>query len=336
MEGKEKWYDIFRQYLLQHCRTAFMFLLYTVIFAGVFSLYDLELEAVWYASVLCLFVTMAVLAVSFFFYRERHEKRRKITRNVLLMFDELPEPQNLVEEDYQEMLRSLRHILDDSLTSWQNERRDSIDYYTTWVHEIKTPISVMRMTLQGEDTEEHRGLLAELFRIESYVEMVLSYLRLGNGSSDFLFREYELDGIIRQALHKYAPLFIKKRIGLSYEKTDCVVLTDEKWLLFMIEQVLSNAVKYTQEGMVAITVTEDSVLQIEDTGIGIAPEDIPRIFEKGFTGYNGRADKKSTGLGLYLCRMAAEKLSHKLSVQSVVGKGTVFSIDLKTDRLEVE
>ena len=193
----------------------------------------------------------------------------------------------------------------------------------------------MRMTLQGEDTEEHRGLLAELFRIESYVEMVLSYLRLGDGSSDFLFREYELDGIIRQALHKYAPLFIKKRIGLSYEKTDCTVLTDEKWLLFMIEQVLSNAVKYTQ-GMVAITVTKDSVLQIEDTGIGIAPEDIPRIFEKGFTGYNGRADKKSTGLGLYLCRMAAEKLSHKLSVQSVVGKGTVFSIDLKTDRLEVE
>ena len=115
------------------------------------------------------------------------------------MFDELPEPQNLVEEDYQEMLRSLRHIIDDSLTSWQNERRDSIDYYTTWVHEIKTPISVMRMTLQGEDTEEHRGLLAELFRIESYVEMVLSYLRLGDGSSDFLFREYELDGIIRQA-----------------------------------------------------------------------------------------------------------------------------------------
>lgn len=336
MEGKEKWYDIFRQYLLQHCRTAFMFLLYTVIFAGVFSLYDLETEAVWYASVLCLFVTIAVLAVSFFFYRERHEKRRKITRNVLLMFDELPEPQNLVEEDYQEMLRSLRHILDDSLTSWQNERRDSIDYYTTWVHEIKTPISVMRMTLQGEDTEEHRGLLAELFRIESYVEMVLSYLRLGGGSSDFLFREYELDGIIRQALHKYAPLFIKKRIRLSYEKTDCVVLTDEKWLLFMIEQVLSNAVKYTQEGMVAITVTKDSVLQIEDTGIGIAPEDIPRIFEKGFTGYNGRADKKSTGLGLYLCRMTAEKLSHKLSVQSVVGKGTVFSIDLKTDRLEVE
>lgn len=114
------------------------------------------------------------------------------------------------------------------------------------------------------------------------------------------------------------------------------MLTDEKWLLFIIEQLLSNAVKYTQQGSVSIRVVPEKVLEIEDTGIGIAPEDVPRIFEKGFTGYNGRADKKSTGLGLYLCRLTAEKLSHKISVESQVGVGTKVSIDLHSDTLWVE
>lgn len=210
-----------------------------------------------------------------------------------------------------------------------------MDYYTTWAHQIKTPISVMRMTLQDVDTAEHRELLAELFRIEQYVEMALNWVRLGSDSMDFVFREYELDGIIRQAIHKYASQFIRRRLKLSYEPAEIIVLTDEKWLLFIIEQILSNAIKYTQEGGVSIRV-QDKVLKIEDTGIGIAPEDVPRIFEKGFTGYNGRADKKSTGLGLYLCSLTAEKLSHKIWVESEVGQGTAVFLDLHRDKLEVE
>lgn len=121
------------------------------------------------------------------------------------LLDELPSPETLGEADYQEMLRKLKTIFDENVIDWQNERRESMDYYTTWVHQIKTPISVMRMNLQGEDTEEHRELLAELFRVEQYVEMALNWMRLGSDSKDFLFREYALDGIIRQAIRKYAP-----------------------------------------------------------------------------------------------------------------------------------
>lgn len=338
---KENWFHILGRYLWQHRMTGLMFLLYAAVFAMIFSLYNLEAEAVWYASCLCMLLTAGVLPVSFFFYCKRHEKRRKALQNVHLMLDALPKPQTLAEMDYQDMLMSLKHIYDAAFTEWQNARRDSIDYYTAWMHQIKTPVSVMRMTLQGEDTDEHRELLAELFRIEQYVEMALSYLRLGSDSSDFVFGEYELDKIIRQAVHKYAPQFVRRRIRLSYEPVSITVLTDEKWLLFIIEQLLSNAVKYTGHSAAApasisITASADKVLKIADNGIGIAPEDIPRIFEKGFTGYNGRADKKSTGLGLYLCRLAAEKLSHKISVESAVGAGTVFSIDLHTDELEVE
>ena len=191
------------------------------------------------------------------------------------------------------------------------------------------------MMLQAEDTKENRELLAQLFRIEQYAEMALGYLRLDSDSSDFIFQEYSLDDIIRQAIHKYAAQFVRKRIRLQYEPVNITVLTDEKWLLFIIEQILSNAVKYTQEGKVTITVTKEKVLQIADTGIGIAPEDLPRIFEKGFTGYNGRADRKSTGLGLYLCKMAADRLSHQIDADSEAGKGTVFSIDLSTEKLSL-
>ena len=163
--------------------------------------------------------------------------------------------------------------------------------------------------------------------------MVLSYLRLGSESSDYIFKNYDLDSIIKQAIHKFAPQFIHRKIQLYYSPVSMQVLTDEKWLLFIIEQILSNSIKYTQNGSVTITVTTDKVLQISDTGIGIATEDLPRIFEKGFTGYNGRSDKKSTGLGLYLCKQAAKRLSHKISVQSAPNAGTVISIDLHTDEL---
>lgn len=324
-----------KTYLLQYRWTALLFVACTGVFAGVFSLYDLEIEAVWYAAGLCILLIGIVLAAHFCFYEKKHMERQRILKNIEILDGRLPRPRTLAEMDYQQMVLALRQICDKNLTQLQKERQETLDYYTAWVHQIKTPISVMRMTLQAEDTKKNRDLLAELFRIEQYVEMVLSYLRIGSETTDFVFGEYTLDTIIRQAIHKYASLFVRKRIRLLYEPTEVTVLTDEKWLLFMIEQILSNAVKYTQKGMVYITVTEEKVLQIEDTGIGIASEDLPRIFEKGFTGYNGRADKKSTGLGLYLCQKTADRLSHKLYVESEVGKGTVFSVDLHTEKLDI-
>lgn len=334
MEGK-KWHLILRAYVWQYKYTACMFFSYVVIFAVIFSLYNLETEAVLYAAGLCILLTVIVLTIQFLFYCRKCLERQQILKNIQISTEKLPEPKTLVEADYQEMIFALKQMRDEDMTEWQKERQENMDYYTTWVHQIKTPISVMRMILQAEDTKENRDLAAELFRIEQYVEMVLSYLRLGSETSDFVFQEYKLDEIIRQAIHKYASQFIRKRIRLVYEPSEMTVLTDEKWLLFVIEQILSNAVKYTQEGTVTITVTPDQILKIADTGIGIAPEDIPRIFEKGFTGYNGRADKKSTGLGLYLCRMAADRLSSQIRVESVIGKGTVFMVDLHTDPIEI-
>lgn len=333
---KEKWFYVPGKLLWQNRGNGLLFGMYMAIFAVIFFLYHMETEAVMYAAGLCVMLTLAILPAYLHTRRREHEQRRRIAQDVEVMLDEMPEPRTLAEEDDRELLKQLKSIYDRNLAQWQNERRESMDYYTTWVHQIKTPISVMRMILQEEDTKENRELLAELFRIEQYVEMALNWMRLGSDSTDFIFQEYELDNIIRQAIRKYAPQFIRNRISLYYEPTDVRVLTDEKWLLFVIEQLLSNAVKYTLEGSVSITVTPEMVLRIQDTGIGIAPEDIPRIFEKGFTGYNGRANKKSTGLGLYLCHLTADKLSNRLWVESAPGAGTVFYMDLYREKLEVE
>lgn len=333
---RDKGDGLFWEYVKQYRLSGVVFLLFTGIFAAVFSLYELETEAVLYASGICAAAGIVLLGFHFLSFCRAHRERQRLLAGIEYTYRELPKPKDLPEKDYQQMIGALGKISAGYLTDWERERQDSLDYYTTWVHQIKTPIAVMRMYLQGEDTREHRELLAELFRIEQYVEMVLSYIRLGSRESDLVIREYELDAVIRQAVHKYAPQFIRKKIRLVYEPVKVRVVTDEKWLLFILEQLLANAVKYTLEGTITIRAGQDKKLSVSDTGIGIAPEDLPRIFEKGFTGYNGRADKKATGLGLNLCRQAAEKLGIRITAESEPGRGSTFTLDLAEKKIEIE
>lgn len=194
----------------------------------------------------------------------------------------------------------------------------------------------LRLLLQDADTDEQRALLEQVQSVEQYVEMVLGYLRLESPSSDYVIRNYALDDIVRQVVRKYASQFIRRKLRLEYTPLNVSVITDEKWLLFVIEQVLSNALKYTRSGSVSITLEAPKTLCIRDTGIGIAPEDLPRVFEKGYTGSNGRTDKRATGIGLYLCRRILAKLGHSITIVSTPGVGTTVRIGLEQDALEVE
>ncbi len=157
-------------------------------------------------------------------------------------------------------------------------------------------------------------------------------------SSDLVIKRHSLDKIVKQAVKKYAKSFIRKKIKLNYDDLNCAVITDEKWLVFVIEQVLSNSLKYTSTGSISIYMDKElsETLVIEDMGIGIQQEDLPRVFEKGFTGYNGHSDKKSTGIGLYLCKMIIKKLSHTINIESTIGKGTKVKIGLDMIDLDVE
>mgnify|MGYP005935439643 CR=1 FL=1 len=298
----------------------------------IFFLYQLPIEPMVYATVFWLITGICACLNGFYRYRKKVEQLELIAAAPDINLSQMDSPVGQDERFQQEIMQQLNQMRIDVENASQKASEDMTDYYTMWAHQIKTPIAAMRLLLQEEDTPFSREMQSELFQTEQYVQMALQYLRMEKMTSDLVFARYDLDALIRQAVRKYAPLFIRRKIILSYEPVHCEVLTDEKWLVFVLEQILSNALKYTKSGSIHIYLSPDApkTLVIEDTGIGIAPEDLPRIFEKGYTGCNGRADKRSTGIGLYLCRQIMEKLSHTIRIESEMGVGTKVYLGLDT------
>lgn len=214
--------------------------------------------------------------------------------------------------------------------------KEKEDFFAMWAHQIKTPIAALNLLLQSEDVNV-KECRQETIQIENYVEMALNYLRFDNMSNDLVLEPVCLESIVKEAVKKQAIVFIYKHLNIKLENMDYVVLSDGKWLSFVLDQLLSNALKYTKEGGITISgeTGEDTfILKITDTGVGIRSEDMPKIFSKGFTGYNGRMDKKASGIGLYLCKGVCDKLGHRLEIESVQGAGTTISILLNMDKIK--
>ena len=336
MDNKSQFLSVVCAYIKQYIKVLLLFIVFAFVFCIVFSLYNLETEAIYYSIILCAFIGLIYICINFINYYKKHIQLYKLQNEISISLENLPSPKTLMEEDYTNLILNLNKEYKTYISKSDIAKSDMIDYYTMWVHQIKTPISAMKLLIQTSESEISSDLSSELFKIEQYVEMVLSYIRLGSNENDFVIKEYDLDNIVRQAIRKYAPLFIRKKINLDFQPTNYKVLTDEKWLVFVIEQLLSNAIKYTNKGKISIYPLENKKLVIEDTGIGISKEDIPRIFDKGFTGYNGRTDKKATGLGLYLCKNILDKLSHKISIESEVGVKTKVILDLSMLNVNIE
>ncbi len=326
----------FLKYLKTKRRVAAVFVVFSVVFAVSFFLYRLPLRAAVYPVALCFFIGAAVTVSGYLKFRKRQSALNEISLMTSEMIASLPEGNDGIEEEYRRIILALRNENTRLMSESTDKLRDMTEYYSVWAHQIKTPIASMKLTLQGEDTPTARKLLAELQRIEQYVEMVLAFIRLDSSSTDYVFKEYSVDEILRQSVRRFAPDFIGRKIRLEYEPLNETVLTDEKWFAFVVEQILSNSLKYTKQGAVRIYKTEDRRLCIEDTGIGIAPEDLPRIFENGYTGFNGRADKSASGIGLYLCRRICANLGLGIEAESEPGAGTKIYIDLKQNRMRHE
>ena len=306
-----------------------------VIFGTLFYLYDIPLDAIIYGCELSFVWSAVCLLIDFYKYYKRHKllhiNREQFFENV----EELPEYMDIIECDYQELAKELYQAKRELISQNRIARKEMLDYYGMWVHQIKTPIAAMDILLQNTEQFlyqiDEKELLQELmpvsdmkmelFKIEQYVEMALNYLRVEDISSDLSFKKHAVDDMVRQVIRKYSKIFISKKIKMNLKPTERYVVTDEKWFVFVLEQLISNALKYTKQGQISIYMKEKSLV-IEDTGIGIPAEDLPRIFEKGFTGYNGRENKKSTGIGLYLCKNIMDKLQWNITVDSEVGTGT--------------
>ena len=317
---KDYFMKLFLDYLNKIKLQILLMLFPTILTGMIFLLYQLPLEPILYIAVLWILTGLGTCAFGFHNYQKNIHNLQIISAAPDINLSRMDAPSNEADALQQEIMHSLNRMRIDAETANQKTLEEMTDYYTMWAHQIKTPIFALRLLLQ-ENPTVNKEALTELFKIEQYVEMVLGYLRTEDMSSDLKLSRCALDSIIREQIHKYAGIFISKKLSLTYEGISENVLTDEKWLGFVIGQILSNALKYTRTGGIRISLKENTLI-IEDTGIGIRKEDLPRIFEKGYTGVNGRENNRATGIGLYLSKKIMNRLGHRIYVTSEEGKGT--------------
>lgn len=319
-------------YIKEKRKTIVVLIFCAIVIKLIAFLYGAKTVDTNYALFICFVGVGLIACADFVKYVGKYRKLEYLKRKLAYEMGEFPEPEGLLEQMYQEMISKLHRSQKELVSSMDISAKEAEEYYMLWAHQIKTPISAMNLLLQSGEADP-KILSAELFKIEQYVEMVLHYLREKQMSQDMVLNRYSLSEIIKTAIKKYSRLFILQKIKLNFEPMEVTVLTDEKWLLFALEQIISNALKYTNEGSVSIYMDKENenLLIIEDTGIGISAEDLPRVVERGFTGYNGRSNQKSTGLGLYLTKEVLNKLEHRLQLESQVGKGTKVMIDFSRE-----
>ena len=317
--------EILKSYLKKNTKVYILFVVFIFIFFIMFYLYNLPLEALIYTGSFCFLTALIASFLDFVNYRESYKKLIFLEKNILNDLEDLPKSLDIRIDYYHKIIEKLYEELEKLTQENRQKNTDMVDYYSMWVHQIKTPIAAMNFLLDNEEIDR-KILQQELFKIERYVEMVLTYIRLDSISSDYVITKINLDEVVKDSVKKYATIFINKKIKLNYVSHETMVISDKKWLSFAFEQILGNSVKYTSTGGEITIETCENKLIIEDNGMGIKEEDLPRIFEKGFTGFNGRYEKKSSGLGLYLCKKTLDKLGHHIEISSKVGEGTRIEI----------
>lgn len=292
-----------------------------VIFGILFYLYDIPFDAIIYGCELSFVWSAVCLFIDFYKYYKRHKLLHINREQFFDDAEQLPEHMDIIEYDYQELAKELYQAKQELISKNRIARKELLDYYGMWVHQIKTPIAALDILLQNTEQFLYEEDIVNS-RINKRLEIIQESIPVSDMKMElFKIEQYAVDDMVRQVIRKYAKIFISKKIKMNFKPTGRYIVTDDKWFVFVLEQLISNALKYTKKGQISIYMKEKSLV-IEDTGIGIPAEDLPRIFEKGFTGYNGRENKKSTGIGLYLCKNIMDKLQWNITADSEVGRGT--------------
>ena len=284
----------------------FGYLLICIVFITISVLATIEIEYVFLGIEILGFILIIYLIVHWFQYQKLSD----------------------VKDDNERLLNENKNLKSEML----NQKDDLNAYFLMWLHQIKTPMTVSKLLLEKPDETTSTKLKMQLMYIEQYINMAMNYLKMIDYSTDMDITQVNLDDIIKNLLKKYSLLFIHNHISLEYQSNLTYVVSDSQWLTILIEQILSNALKYTENGKIAIQYLEDKhALEIRDTGIGIRSEDIPKIFDRGYSGFNGRMNEKSSGLGLYLARKISERLNIQIEVESKLSKGSVFRLVFPTN-----
>ena len=297
-----------------------IFLIYVLILLRS-DLFGIKSNYILYIIFISVFMFITSMIISFIYYKKIEEELDEWINGFSTKTPDL-----LNETEFSNKIIDLQRqnkLMEDA---FESKMRDFKEYISIWTHQIKTPLFSLDLILNDYPVDSHLAK-AEVFEIEEYINTLLSYMRLESLSTDFLFEHVNLDELINSSIKKYSKVFIRKKNRVMVENTNLSITTDQKWFSLILDQILSNSNKYTQNGEISIYMREQNLI-IEDTGIGIKKEDLPRVFDKSYTGYNGRIYKKSTGIGLSLVRATAENLSIDVSIDSEVNEGTKVTLNL--------
>lgn len=299
-----------------------------IIFLAIF-LEGVKFERFSYAIWLSLFGIACFVAVDFTRQLQRHNKLALAKEHVDMTTENFPEAVNLIEEDYRELVEVLFNDNRRIDLDRKKHKEDMTEFITLWTHQVKTPLTALQLVAQEIEGPERTAITGRLFEIEQYCDMILQYLRMDGNSTDYVLERYQVKSMVNQSVKYFSRTFISKGIGVKIDiADDAYIVTDEKWLVFALKQIISNSLKYTEKGTITIDMPTPNSIRITDTGIGISPEDLPRIFERGYTGYNGRKDKKATGIGLFLVKGIIERLNGNVQIESTLGEGTSVTCNL--------
>ena len=297
---------LFLDYMKSQSVILFGYLLVCIVFLTISVLAILEIEYVFLGIEILGFILIIYLIIHWFQYQKSSD----------------------IKDENERLLNENKNLKSEML----NQKDDLNAYFLMWLHQIKTPMTVSKLLLDKPDETTNTKLKMQLMYIEQYINMAMNYLKMIDYSTDMDITQVNLDDIIKNLLKKYSLLFIHNHISLEYQSNLTYVVSDSQWLTILIEQILSNALKYTENGKIAIQYLEGKhALEIRDTGIGIRSEDIPKIFDRGYSGFNGRMNEKSSGLGLYLARKISERLNIQIEVESKLSKGSVFRLVFPTN-----
>ncbi len=319
------------QFIKYYIRSRLLFYL-LVIFNGIILLlfaflFEEAADVLYYSLTILTFVTIIMVAWDLF--------RSYQSYKLAYLYEEIT-PLSPLEFYLAQTLENARENQKNQTEEGCKRYTDLMDYYTLWVHQIKTPIAASQLLVQDVTDRNIRSLLEqEIFKIDAYTHLVLQYLRLENFHDDLQLKQVALEQLVKEVVRKYSLFFIQKGLTINLDDLDVKVISDEKWLLVIIEQILSNSLKYTKSGGIEIYF-KDNTLYLKDSGIGIKDSDILRVFERGFSGYNGRLTQQSSGLGLYLSKKIADQLGHDISISSQVGQGTTVSIHFQKKKLAID
>ncbi len=321
-------FKILSSYIKDRLRILALHVIFTAIFLIVFLMFKLSIDAFITAFALTLLVEIFFASADFMHYMSIYKAVNEAKSNENLR----PSIQLQASSELEELTQSLIAMQALKIKELENINKDISnkhkEHFARWSHQIKTPIFALNLLLDKENSSNKYLMKSKLIEIENYTNTALSFVRLESDTNDISIERFSVNSILRDVVRKFKLFFIEKNLYLDISDDDIVVLSDKKWLGFIVEQVLLNSIKYTEKGGINIRINEnEKEIIISDTGIGILAEDIDRIFEEGYTGYNGREHKKSSGIGLSLVKKACDMLMIDVSATSKIGEGT--SIRLK-------